>query len=346
MAMSAKRQSWLAMAGLLVLLAGCGKGCGGCGRKGEEAAAPVAKAPLAAAPLAAPGPAFREDPTPLPEGIKRGDTCTLPLWFATPVLGAAPTVVTGDLAGFAGDFLPTEGSGASVWGGRDAIYRLDLRAGDAYRFTLRAKSGALGLFGFRNCGMPEKSVIFAEATGKPVVFTATEDGPIWIGVDAKGDFTAAGSYELELFRLSPVGEGLSGPAGTGLAGGSDLCDKPPVLLPGKRVMGNTKGATTQVTTALKGSGLSWIGPDHFYTLAVKKGASYTVELDTMGQFAGGLYLLADCGQVAGSALAEGAATTPLVWTSDRDGTVVLGVDSSERGVGGPYQLAVVESAAK
>lgn len=340
-------RSWLAMAGLLVLLTGCGKGCGGCGNKGgNEAAKPAPAAPLASAPLAAPGPAFREDPTPLPEGIKPGDTCTLPLWFATPVIGAAPTVVAGDLAAFSGDFLPVEGSGASAWGGRDIIYRLDLRAGDTYRFTLRSKTGQLGLFGFRNCGLPEKSVIFSDTAGKPVVFTATEDGPIWLGVDAKGDYTAGGTYELELFRLSTVGAGLSGPDGTGVAGGADLCDQAPAIAPGKRVMGNLRGATTQVTTPLKGSGLSWIGPDHFFTLAVKKGATYTLELDTMGQFAGGLYLLADCTQVTGSALAEGAATAPLVWASDRDGTVTVGVDSRERGVGGPYQIAVTEAVAK
>ena len=340
--MSTKGRSLVAMTGLLVLLVGCGKGCGK--KAGEQSAAPVTPAALAAAPLAAAGPALRDDPAPLPEGIKRGDTCTLPLWLSTPALGTAPTVVSGDLAGFAGDFLPTEGSGASVWGGRDAFYRLDLQVGDSYRFALRAKSGTLGLFGVRACAAPEQGLLFGETAGKAVFYTATEDGPIWLGVDAKGDYTAAGSFELEVFRLpSP---GASGPAGAGISGGSDLCDKAPLLVPGKRMMGNTKGATTQVTEPFKGSGLAWAGPDHFFTLAVKTGATYQLELDTLGQFAGGLYLLADCGQVAGSALAETAASSPLVWTSDRDGTVVVGVDSSGQGAGGAYQLAVLEWPAK
>ncbi len=342
--MSTKGRSLVAMTGLLVLLVGCGKGCGK--KAGEQSAAPVTPAALAAAPLAAAGPALRDDPAPLPEGIKRGDTCTLPLWLSTPALGTAPTVVTGDLAGFAGDFQPVEGSGASVWGGRDAFYRIDLQAGDSYRFALRAKSGTLGLFGVRACAAPEQGLLFGETAGKAVFYTATEDGPIWLGVDAKGDYTAAGSYELEVFRLPSPGAGASGPAGAGSAGGSDLCDKAPPLVPGKRMMGNSKGATTQVTEPFKGSGLSWAGPDHFFTLAVKKGATYQLELDTLGQFAGGLYLLADCAQVAVSALAETAASSPLVWTSDRDGTVVVGVDSSDRGVGGGYQLAVLERPAK
>lgn len=342
--MRSKRCEIVALTGLLFALSGCGAGCG---KKGaEQAAAPVTPAALAAAPLAAAGPALRDDPAPLPEGIKRGDTCTLPLWLSTPALGTAPTVVTGDLAGFAGDFLPTEGSGASAWGGRDAFYRIDLQAGDSYRFALRAKSGSLGLFGIRNCATPEKSLVLQETGGKPVFYTATEDGPIWLGVDAKGDYSAAGSYELEVFRLPSPGAGASGPAGAGSAGGSDLCDKAPPLVPGKRMMGNSKGATTQVTEPFRGSGLSWAGPDHFFSLAVKKGATYQLELDTMGQFAGGLYLLADCAQVAVSALAETAASSPLVWTSDRDGTVVVGVDSSDRGVGGGYQLAVLERPAK
>ncbi len=338
--MSRKGRSLVAMTGLLVLLAGCGKGC--VKKAEEQAAVAVTPAALAAAPLAAAGPALRDDPAPLPEGIKRGDTCTLPLWLSTPAVGSAPTVVSGDLAGFAGDFLPAEGSGASSWGGRDAFYRLDLQAGDTYRITLRAKSGTLGLFGVRNCAMPEKSLELQETAGKPVFYTATEDGPIWLGVDAQGDYSAAGSYELDLFRLASSGAAAAGPAGAGVAGGGDLCDKAPLLVPGKRMMGNSKGATTQVTEPFKGSGLSWAGPDHFFSLAVKQGATYQLELDTMGQFAGGLYLLADCGQVASVALAETAASSPLVWTSDRDGTVVVGVDSSERGVGGGYQLAVLE----
>lgn len=340
--MSRKGRSLAAMTGLLVLLAGCGKGCG---KKAEEqAAVAVTPAALAAAPLAAAGPALRDDPAPLPEGIKRGDTCTLPLWLSSPEVGTAPTVVSGDLAGFAGDFQPVEGSGASSWAGRDAFYRIDLQAGDSYRFTLRAKTGSLGLFGVRTCATPEQGLLFGETAGKPVFYTATAEGPIWLGVDAKGDYTAAGSYELEVFRLpSP---GATGPAGAGIAGGSDLCDKAPALVPGKRMMGNSKGATTQVTEPFKGSGLSWAGPDHFFTLAVKTGATYQLELDTLGQFAGGLYLLADCGQVVGSALAETAASSPLVWTSDRDGTVVVGVDSSARGVGGAYQLAASERPAQ
>jgi hypothetical protein len=342
--MSMKGRSLVAMTGLLVLLAGCGKGCGK--KAAEQAEGAATPAALAAAPLAAAGPALRDDPAPLPEGIKRGDTCTLPLWFSTPAVGTAPTVVTGDLAGFAGDFLPAEGSGVSPWGGRDAFYRIDLQAGDTYRFTLRAKSGTLGLFGVRGCASPEQGLLFSETAGKPVFFTATADGPIWLGVDAKGDYTAAGSFELEAFRLPPPGSSATGPEGAGTSGGSDLCDTAPLLVPGKRLQGNTQGATTQVTEPFKGSGLSWVGPDHFFTLAVKKGATYQLELDTLGQFAGGLYLLADCAQVAGSALAETAASSPLVWTSDRDGTVVVGVDSIERGVGGPYQLAALERPAK
>lgn len=333
-----------ALTGLVFALSGCGAGCGKKG--GEQAAGPVTPAALAAAPLAAAGPALRDDPAPLPEGIKRGDTCTLPLWLSSPAVGTAPTVVTGDLAGFAGDFQPVEGSGASAWGGRDAFYRIDLQAGDSYRFALRAKSGSLGLFGVRTCASPEQGLLFGETAGKAVFYTATEDGPIWLGVDAKGDYTAAGSYELEVFRLPSPGAEASGPEGAGISGGSDLCDKAPTLAPGKRMLGNSRGATTQVTQPLKGSGLAWAGPDHFFTLAVKKGATYQLELDTLGQFAGGLYLLADCGQVAGSALAETSASSPLVWTSDRDGKVVVGVDSSEQGAGGAYQLAVLERPAK
>ena len=330
------------LSGLVFTLSGCGAGCG---KKGSEpAAGAVTPAALAAAPLAAAGPALRDDPAPLPEGIKRGDTCSLPLWLSSPAVGTAPTVVAGDLAGFAGDFQPVEGSGASSWGGRDAFYRIDLQAGDSYRFALRSKSGSLGLFGVLSCATPEQGLLFGETAGKAVFYTATADGPIWLGVDAKGDYTAAGSYELEVFRLSSPG--ASGPAGAGIAGGSDRCDKAPALVPGKRMLGNSRGATTQVTQPFKGSGLSWAGPDHFFTLAVKKGATYQLELDTLGQFAGGLYLLADCGQVAGSALAETAASSPLVWTSDRDGTVVVGVDSSGQGAGGAYQLAVLERPAK
>lgn len=323
----------------LALLAGCGRGCGGCGG-GDARPAPADVSPLAAAPLAPAGPAFRDDPTPLPEGIKRGDTCTHPLWFATPALGAAPTVVEGDLSGFAGDFLPAEGSAASAWGGRDLVYRVDLRRGDTYRFTLRSKSGSLGLFGFRNCGVPEKSVLFAESSGKPVVFTATEDGPIWLAVDARGGFDAGGTFALELFRLSTAASGPGGPDGLGVAGGADLCDAAPELKVGVRVLGNGRGATTQVTEPLRGSALRWPGPDHFFRMTVKRGTTYRLELDTLGQFEGGLYILPDCASLAGPALAEGAATAPLSWTSDRDGGVVVGVDSAQLGVSGGYQIAV------
>lgn len=344
-AMQLVRRTGSSLVGL-ALLAGCGRGCGGCGGGGDARPAPAPASPLASAPLAPAGPAFRDDPTPLPEGVKRGDTCSHPLWFATPTLGASPTRVSGELSGFSGDFGVAEGSGATPWGGRDLVYRVDLRAGDTYRFTLVPKAGSLGLFGFRNCGVPEKSVLFAEASGRPVFFTATEDGPIWLAVDARGGSEASGSFELELFRLSTAAVGQAGPDGLGVAGGADLCDGAPELTPGVRVLGNARGATTQVTEPLRGSSLRWPGPDHFFRLRVTRGTTYRIELDALGQFPGGLYLLPDCATLSGPALAETAASTPLSWTSDRDGTVVVGVDSSEPGVAGAYQIAVALQPAK
>jgi hypothetical protein len=302
---------------------------------------------LAATPLQPPTNVEKVDPTALPEGLVRGDTCTHPIALNTPVPGTAPAVLEGDLSRFVGDFNPTEGSGASRWQGRDAVYRIDLRRADSLLISLEGTPGTR-LFAFRNCGQPEQSVLWSLEPGKPaVVHTADEDGPVWLAVDAEGDYTAAGTYKLSIQSAAPMGSPASGPDGAGNSGGSDRCEVGPRVTPGRRVQGNLRGAMTQVTEPFAGSSMAWPGPDHFLSLTVRKGFTYGIEVDDHGLFKAGLYLLDDCANVTGKPLAEGAGGVGSIvtWTSDREGTVALGIDSAEAGVGSVYDVAVLEVAA-
>lgn len=268
---------------------------------------------------------------------------------------AGKATVSGTTAGADNEFSDGIRCGeASGFGGPQRYHKLALSSGRTYRLELTPQFDAV-LYLFSDCS---QNLINADCSSGGA--TGLFSGAVSKGSTSRMLFTApaTGSYRLAVDSASSAQAGAFALTVTELASPTHrtcLAAKPLTLSGGKATVNGTTIAAANENSTLVGCGLgvSFDGPQVYYSVALTKGSHYRLSLSPKAH-AAGLYLFnkqgackyaninADCGGLTGTVLplVSQGSTGVSAFSPVQSGTYILAVDALDPKAWGDFSLTV------
>lgn len=250
-------------------------------------------------------------------------------------------------------------SGSTVLRGPQRYYKVALKAGKGYKFSLSPDYSYGRLYVFRGCGAAKinadcgsggkTGAVMSQSARKngtgSLYFSPAADGTYYVAVDSTSATSGKGTFILDIEEFD--------------APSNNRCkDAQTITLSGGKasVKGTTAGAANEFGTGIYcGSAYyTYKGPQAYYKVGLQAGKSYIVSLDASYSFAYFYIFGATCTTSAintdcGSDGKTGDVSSPassgkasLVFTAAKTGSYTIAVDSTSESRSGTFTLEVKE----